>query len=414
VTEHPPIDLAYETQLETQLLKILKAGPKRLQGLVAGSEGAYPTDVLAVLRRLEGNGNIRETEQNVWVRSGSEAESPESQRESGASPCVGDTQFPEPHPLDFDWRFAGCTLDFLDRRIEELTPASVAVLGAPTLFKRLVDRGRQAHLFDRNAQIVQFLERTGYHNVTQCDLFRYSPEARFECVVADPPWYLDHYRAFLGTAHDLLVSNGKLLLSVLPRLTRPSAEADRLEIMAFASQWGFDLVSAEPASLHYLSPPFETEALKTEGLNLATWRLGDLYTFVRSPREVVASKPEYSEDQQLWHTFNVGPTVVKVKWDGSHSQGSFDFKKVPGAGGTRLRSVSRRSSLRSGINLWTSRNIALHVSRPDLVCEALQLLVEDHNSGDVTTALMNAERLGSSEVERLNDLLAILINEANG
>jgi hypothetical protein len=321
-------------------------------------------------------------------------------------------EFPEPHPLDFDWRFDARTLESLDRILEELRSTSIAILGAPTLFKYLVDRGKCAHLFDRNAQIVQFLKRSGYKAITHCDLFRYSPELEFECVVADPPWYLDYYPAFLATSRKLLVAEGKLLLSVLPRLTRPSAEVDREQIMTFASRYGFDLVRTEPGLLQYVSPPFEAEALKMEGLDLPIWRSGDLRTYVRTAREVVASQDFHTEDSQVWRTFNVGPMIVKVKWDGTHETGKFSFQKVAGAASMRLRSVSRRSPLRSGINLWTSRNLALNVTRPDLVCQSLQLLLEGHGSPEVATALMTVEKLSKTEADHLNELLTILINDA--
>ena len=413
MSEHPPTDLVYEGQLEAQLLHVLKTGPVDFRRLVVQAEGAYPTDVLAVLRKLESSGAVTEGQNQLWVRT--DSASRPCVREAGADEsavCRDDSDFPEPHPLDFDWRFSRRTLELLDQRIAGLECARVAVLGAPTLFKFLVDHAKAAHLFDRNEQIVHYLTRVGYKAVTRCDLFRFSPRSRFSCVVADPPWYLDHYRAFTEGARRLLAPKGKLLLSVLPRLTRPCAELDRSEILRFASERGFDLVGTEPASLQYLSPPFEMEALKSEGLSVSTWRSGDLYTFVLTKRHVPEYRVDYSEEHKLWRTWSVGRSVVKVKWDGTHGRGRFDFQTVSGAGGMRLRSVSRRSPLRSKINLWTSRNIALHVSRPDLVCAALELLLEGHQCEDIAKGLMNAEQLSEPEVERLKEFLNILIDES--
>jgi len=413
VSEHPPTDLVYEGKLAARLLYLLRTGPTSFGILVTQAEGAYPTEVLAVLRKLEGEGAVTEGRKELWTRTDSGWET--SVRQPGADEstvCQDDSDFPEAHPLDFDWRFGRRTLELLDQRIGELDCVKVAVLGAPTLFKFLIDHAKAAHLFDRNEQITRYLTETGYKAVTRCDLFRFSPRSRFSCVVADPPWYLDHYRAFIEGGRRLLSPKGKILLSVLPRLTRPGAEEDRSEILRFASARGFDLVGTEPASLHYLSPPFEMEALKSEGLSVSPWRWGDLYTFVLTDHCVPEYRPEYSEEHQLWRTWSVGRSVVKVKWDGTHGRGAFDFQNVAGASGMRLRSVSRRSPLRSKINLWTSRNIVLHVSRPDLVCAALELLLEGHQSGDIATALMNAERLSERDVERLEVFLNVLINES--
>jgi hypothetical protein len=413
VSEHPPTDPIYEEQLEARLLHVLKTGPASFRLLAERAEGAYPTDVLAALRKLERAGTLAEGQNKLWMRTDSTSQT--TLANDGADESLvhwDDSDFPEPHPLDFDWRFGRRTLELLDQRIAELDCTTVAVLGAPTLFKFLVDHTKTAHLFDRNEQIVRYLTRIGYKGVTRCDLFRFSPREQFSCVVADPPWYLDHYRAFIEGARRLLVPKGKLLLSILPRLTRPYAEQDRSEILRFASDRGFDLVRTEFASLQYLSPPFEKEALKSEGLSVSSWRSGDLYTFVMTQRLVPEYRLDYSEEHQLWRTWNVGRSVVKVKWDGTHGRGSFDFQSVSAAGGVRLRSVSRRSPLRSRINLWTSRNIALHVSRPDVVCAALELHLEGHHADYIAMALMNAEQLSDREVERLKDLLRILADES--
>lgn len=412
VTEHPPRDPAYETKLEGVLLALLQTGPRTFQSLVVHSEGAYPTDVLSVLRGLKESGETSETQDSIWSLRDSDQRTVETQAELQIGASLGEPQFPEPHPLDFDWRFHSSTLEFLDGRIGELRPSSVAILGAPTLFRYLADQGRRVHLFDKNRQVVEFLKHLGYAAVTECDLFHFSPDTQFDCVVADPPWYLDYYRAFLITARRLLVPEGRLLLSILPRLTRPTAEADRKEIETLSFQNAFDLLRTEPASLTYISPPFEFEALKLEGLNLPIWRSGDLYTYVRTSRAVLATEDVRFDESHFWRTFSVDRVIVKVKWDGTHKIGNFAFQKVSGAASMRLRSVSRRSPLRSGINLWTSRNLALNVTRPDIVCEGLELLSEGYGSSEAATALMVAEKLSTTEVKDLNALLSILVNEA--
>jgi hypothetical protein len=412
VTEHPPRDVAYEARLKARVLEVLRTGPKSLESLVSSSEGAYPTEVFETLRKLKEVGSAKEIEKNTWLSVGCGNTQIEAQPERESLSQPREIAFPEPHPLDFDWRFDVRTLDFLTRRMEEIKPKSMAILGAPTLFKYLSDRGKKVHLFDRNTQVIEFLRQLGYESMTECDLFRYKQEAEFECVVADPPWYLGHYGAFLAAARKLLVPEGKLLLSVLPRLTRPSAEVDRHEIAVVASQNGFDLVKAEPGTLHYASPPFETEALKEEGLDLPAWRIADLHTYVRTMREVPTTLDFPSDEDASWRTFPLGSMSVKVKWDGNLQTGRFGFKKVAGAASMRLRSVSRRSPVRFRINLWTSRNLALDITRPDVACHTLELLVEGHGSAAAATAVATAEKLSPAELEHLRELIAILVSES--
>ena len=412
MNDRPQTEPTYDARLGLHLLKLLSDGPRDLRFLIGHAQGAYPTDVLSSLQDLQRAGRAKELEKSVWSSAHFVAQCDQIQRSTDEPWGDEGSAFPEPHPLDFDWRFNRRALEHLGDRIECSLAKTIAVLGAPTLFKYLCEQCRAAHLFDKNDQIISFLRQAGYNEVTECNLFRYAGQNHFDCVIADPPWYLDHYRAFMEAARRMLVPGRNLLLSVLPPLTRPSAEDDRSAIVNFASERGFDLVSNEPDLLGYLSPPFEREALKSEGLNMPAWRFGDLYTFVLSEREVPKYQPDSSEEDQSWRTFTIGLTVVKVKWDGTHLNETFGFSNVSEMNDIRLRSVSRRSPLRSKINLWTSRNIALHVSRPDLACAALQLLAEGRNSEDVARILREVEHMSPAEFDRLRDLLAILIKES--
>jgi hypothetical protein len=412
VNDRPQTELGYDARLRLHLLKLLEDGPRDLRFLVGQALGAYPTDVLSNLRELQRTGEAKEIDTSVWASLAPTAQGDHTPLPTDESLHEEDSGFPEPHPLDFDWRFDKLALEHLENRIEAASAKSIAVLGAPTLFKYLREHQRAAHLFDRNEQIVSFLKRAGHTEVTHCDLFHYSGRSHFDCVIADPPWYLDHYQAFIEAARHMLAQGRKLFLSVLPPLTRPSAEKDRSAVATFASDRGFDLIGTEPGLLGYLSPPFELEALKSEGMNVFAWRSGDLYTFVLSDRGVSKYTPVHTEQEHHWKTFAIGRTVVKVKWDGAHLAGSFDFDTVSEMRDIRLRSVSRRSPVRSKINLWTSRNIALHVSRPDLTCAALQLLVEGRQSAEVARTLKEVKQLSPIELDRLVQLLGILIEES--
>ena len=411
MNDHPKTEPSYDERLGLLLIELLSEGPRPLAFLISQAQGAYPTDVLANLRALQRAGKAEELDKSLWALpcslrpAGASSSSPPSEPEE-------DSEFPEPHPLDFDWRFSKRALANLEKKIDTTSSKSIAILGAPTLFKYLGERGKSVHLFDRNDQVVYLLKKTGHDAVTRCDLFQYSGRNKFDCVIADPPWYLDHYRAFIQAARHMLVGGRKLLLSVLPPLTRPSAENDRAAIVSFAFERGFDLESSEAALLEYLSPPFEMEALKSEGLNAPIWRSGDLFTFVLSERRVPEYRPEPDEDQHLWRAFTIGRTIIKVKWDGTHFSDEFDFQNVSHTNTIRLQSVSRRSPARSRINLWSSRNVALHVTRPDLVCATLQLLDEGHSPEHVSRTVAEVEHLAGIQIDRLRSLLDILLKES--
>jgi hypothetical protein len=413
VNDSPPKEADYDERLASRLQDLLKLGPRHSRILIAEALGAYPTDVLASLRSLQRIGKAKEVAPDIW--SSIDAQIPDvgfPQALDEFTACGEELDFPEPHPLDFDWRFSKRALEEIEKRLDPSTSKTIAVLGAPTVFKYLRNRGRPAFLFDRNAQIIAHLKREGYNEVTQCDLFRFSLNDQFDCVVADPPWYLDHYQAFIEAARRMLMPDGKLLISVLPPLTRPSAESDRSAIVGFAQERGFDLFCVDRAVLGYLSPPFEVASLKSDGIVMPVWRSGDLYTFVLARREQLDREVKSPDEEQGWQTFTIGRTVVKVKSDDIPSEMQFDFDNVSEMNDFRLRSVSRRSPSRAAINLWTSRNLALNLTRPDIACAVLQLLARGYSDGDAVTKLRETNQLSLSEFNKLRDLLALLIIES--
>ena len=85
-------------------------------------EGAYPTDIKDALRSLRNEnvaiGPLRSdqdiVEAPLELRTGIEA-----------------MTLPEPHPLDYDWRFAEQSLTFLVCKITDSRSKRIAILGAP-------------------------------------------------------------------------------------------------------------------------------------------------------------------------------------------------------------------------------------------------------------------------------------------
>ena len=229
---------------------------------------------------------------------------------------------------------------------------------------------------------------------------------------ADPPWYIEHYYAFLKASSKLLAKEGKLLLSVLPRLTRPSAPRDRLNIIEQAAKYGFDLIEVRPAALHYASPPFEIEALRAEDLALDDWRAGDIFCFTLRCHPLQGPDPHKPTDEDNWRVFQLGATIVKIKDEQRLKSQAFDYRPVSPTGSVRLRSVSRRSPVRSKINLWTSRNIALAVSKPIALSEALEKLRDGHPLNRTLASTACEYQLNNDEVNKLQEVLELLSKDA--
>jgi hypothetical protein len=288
-----------------------------------------------------------------------------------------------------------------------------AILGAPTLYKYLVDMGATVSLYDKNPAIVEHLRDNGYMSVNEVDLTRsleFSP--RFRWAIADPPWYKEHYEGFLNAASKLLLPVGKLFLSVLPRLTRPSAAEDRFRIVEAARNIGFDLIGVRSATLAYASPPFEIEALREEGLAVGNWRKGDLFAFVlSSSRKNGISLPSES-DEACWKTIHLGTTTVRIRNMPANEAGRFSYRPASSAGSPRLRSVSRRSPVRLEANVWSSRNVALVVSKPEVLSEALTGIADGGLPTEILSRITVTYQLEEDEAIQLREMLELLLRDA--
>jgi hypothetical protein len=412
LSDHPKLEENYRSELKSVLLNRLSRGPMSLESLVSDAEGAYPTDVILVLGMLSENGRVSESN-GLWCLT--DEMIPAQTKSANAALTTGPLEgLPEPHPLDFDWRFTSTTLPFLRKLINATNRESVAVLGAPSLYKHLADSGLSVWLFDKNTRIVEHLRKSGYSHLNEVDLMTpssFSPQ--FSWVMADPPWYPEHYEGFMRAAAQLMFPGGKLLLSVLPRLTRPTASSDRAFIIELAQNLGFDLVEIRPGALGYASPPFETEALHEEGLVLGNWRRGDLFKFVltsNKPSEFDLP-PSYENDGE-WITISLGMTTVRINRRPSDEKSAFSFRPASSSGTARLRSVSRRSPSRSEVNVWTSRNIALIVSKPRVLGDTLTEISQGSLPSQSMAIVESTHNLTKDETSQLYELLVLLLQDA--
>ena len=134
----------------------------------------------------------------------------------------------EPHPLDYDWRFtSNCSERIADALVEMNRP--VVLLGTPSLVAPLQKRDVPATLLDRNPA-----HGTGASE-QPCD-FRLM-ESRFiaprgAVVLLDAPWYPEELGAWLSFAVSRIEGAELLVFSLWPEHTRPSAVAERDELLA--------------------------------------------------------------------------------------------------------------------------------------------------------------------------------------
>lgn len=315
----------------------LKRHPDTTEQFFRELRGAFPTEVIDLLPKLKPR--VDELRQPA---------------EKSDEDILGQ---PEPHPIDYDWRFTAETAESVANLIG--SNSNILCLGTPTIFQVVGARGHCAHLVDQNPllphQIPQFphctVETSTVANTLQSG-------RRFSTVILDPPWYPTCYDQWISIALSRLSRPGIILVSLFRDLTRPDALSERKKLLANFAAIGRTTIIDQ---LTYSTPRFEHEVLSRAGLpNLGSWRAADLVRI-----EVAAEAPGVDVNllkpsaQRGWQRFLIGNQVVAVKTQ-AVDDGPISYVEPGGrAVGTELRSVSRRDTTRRRLTVWTSRNRAV-------------------------------------------------------
>jgi hypothetical protein len=232
----------------------------------------------------------------------------------------------------------------------------------------------------------------------------------FKLALADPPWYPEFYRAFIVRAGEMLAAGGWLFLSMLPRLTRPSAERDRKQVEKFAARAGFRLRKKFGSEATYESPPFELQTLRELGILCSKpWRVADVYLFqkIRKPRTRLRTGRSH---ESRWLTFRIDGIEVKLRDRPDTGHSELRINSVAGDGKT-IGSVSRRDRKRAQIDLWTSTNVGFAISNMVPVKEVLMELESGRAPAEAIDRVCGMYHLNRQEWSELRRLLEVLTRD---
>jgi hypothetical protein len=276
---------------------------------------------------------------------------------------------PEPHPLDYDWRFEQNTVQALT----DIVPATgrVLIVGAPSVARRVEMSERDVVLVDR-----QPLQGVANQYVREVASFTI-PEESFAAAIVDPPWYPDTWRLWTAWTARFVRPNGELFVSIWPSDTRPHAADEISAIEAWASTWA--KIETAALCLNYQIPVFEQAATA----------VADDKALAHSPRQGsllrlrIKSVPTLNHGMQArttWRRFvfndyqlalRVGPTSNELP----------TLRALSRAKGWIWPYVSNRAPNRESIDLWSSHNEVAAIT----------------NSFEVATAIRNAAHTQTAE-----------------
>src|SRR5689334_13872624 len=126
----------YRQRLRSAVTAGIDEGATTLTELCRLCDGAFPTLVLEVARGLRSS-TVDQWPHRRWPDEALGTE-------DAAVPSM-----PEPHPIDFEWRYTAETADALAKLLAS-SSRRIGCLGTPSVFIRLVHAGANAVLVDRN------------------------------------------------------------------------------------------------------------------------------------------------------------------------------------------------------------------------------------------------------------------------
>jgi hypothetical protein len=311
-------------------------------------------------------------------------------------------KLPLPHPLDYDWRFHDTAVRFLLERCKALSHVSemIVLLGTPSVLRYALENRypRRMLLLDANRIITDCLAKVApAGKVVLCDISKDTlPGISSPVVVIDPPWYPESIQLFIWAACQLSTIGGYVLASLPPVGTRPNIEQERGKILDWAMQLGLTLIRVEESALPYSSPPFERNALKTEGFNNISpcWRRGDLIIFSHT-NQVLMNRPSVPSFEGEW-TEEVH-SGIRLRMRHSYDQQFRDPKLESILPGNILPSVSRRDLRRRLVDVWTSGNRVFKCRGVNTLCIILRALATQCSPEHALSSFLKREL---SDVER--------------
>jgi hypothetical protein len=302
---------------------------------------------------------------------------------------------PDPHPLDFDWRFTRETVAHLVAITANAK--RILVVGAPSVAAELSRIGRVFVCIDRQPCYLPMLAGQ-YHSLDlRYDAIRTLNLGLFDAAILDPPWYPDDARIWITQVLPLIESAGSIFFSMWPSDVRDGAVAERIKLTELANEFGS--VEINNNKLRYITPLFETASAENLGKTISSdWRRGALATLIVKDAATAKEFNPLPRPRIVWERFVFDRYQLALRRPATASIEQVALHKV--AQRWTLPDVSRRNPLRSEIDLWTSTNLVARTGNPLSFLDALAAVCEGvrpkHSHARRALALLSATGFISS------------------
>jgi len=342
----------YDNLIRNLITSIISEKDISFKELCLLCEGAFPTTILEISNQItKSTGKkIKPDRNNIDFLNNSEL-------------------IPEPHLIDFDWRYDDQTASKIANFSIKLGN-DICCLGTPSVYRELINSNKHIFLIDKNPFICDFFKNYNAGQIINIDIMSINSIIRkYDVIIMDPPWYLSYIRSWLSKALDMVRSNGVIILTIFPKFIRPNAIKERKNLFQLLNKIGtYEFLPFETV---YKTPKFENETLIANGLKpLEKWRKGE--TIIIRLKDKLPKIKYQKVKEPNWTRFRVGNQIIAFRKLKEDKQKNIYIKSPYLDGSYILKDVSRRNSIRSKINLWTSRNRVMIVYGFDRVYSFLK------------------------------------------
>jgi hypothetical protein len=295
---------------------------------------------------------------------------------------------PEPHPLDYDWRFSAETTD----NICTLFPSreSILAVGAPSIARRIEGKGGLVTLVDR-----QPLQGVRDHRVIEvgADGISMGP---YSAAIVDPPWYSLTLRSWTAWAATFVALDGTLLVSLWPDDARPGGAEEADQVMKWMLDWAN--VEIVPFVARYERPKFESAALSASMGGFLASSPGE-GRLLRLRIKHHPDLPKGFRRKKRWLRFVLDDYQLALRLDDT-GEVPIGIRRHPNAIDWIWPYVSKRAPERQMINLWSSHNEVAIVDGPDELADALRRAINAPTARSFDAELRNHAHLLAWDVPR--------------
>lgn len=387
----------YYRKLENRIDWALQQNKLTFQEIVRECRGAYPMDVLQILKSKK---YLQEEKQVSTYR-----------RSNADYVKEFITEKIDNNPVLCSWYFSlpTCkkTVDLYSWENKR-----ILFLGMPRLFEYFAKNVKNAYftLIDLDYYVVNKLkENFTYnkrHKIIHADInnLNFIFEESYDFVFLDPPWYMEYYDRWIAQSYKMLNPEGGIIIFPLfQELTRPNAKEQRKYLLSKIRESAKDYLVVSDF-IEYEIPTFENSELQNHGILLGKpWKKADLIIvngikndkYIMSDEVIVLNK---------WHEVDILNIRIFVSMNENIRHENVTIRYLT-ENGAYLRNPSRRNQELKLANMLTSRGQGYIIESAENLLFILKEIKEKVENGIDIRSVLDSINMDNLSKEILFEIL---------